>query len=249
MRSLALFYLFVVLLSLSSCSSIEKIQGVDRAETYFLRGDAYLKAGMYDEALEKFSLVKNKFPYSKYATEAELKIADTYYQKEDLLEAQKLYGLYSEFHPQDPKRDYAIFQSGMCYYSLLPSAIDRDLGYAKNALADFKSMMELYPGSIYFKDALNKYTDTKTRLAEKEIYIGNFYKKRGAYEAAVERYKTVINDYPDLGFDDKMYYEVANCYVKLNQKEEANYYIDMLLIKFPTGGYAESARKLKERLN
>jgi outer membrane protein assembly factor BamD len=239
----------VLLLSLSSCSSIERIQGADKAETYYLRGEAYLKDGQYEQALEKFSLVKNKFPYSNYALDAELKIADTYYQKGDYLEAQKLYSLYSEFHPQDPKRDYAIFQSGMSYYELLPSAIDRDMSYSKGALSDFKSMMNLYPGSAYFKDALDKYTSLKTRLAEKEIYIGNFYKKRKAYEAAVERYKTVIDEYPDLGFDEKMYYEVANCYVKLNQKEEANYYIDMLLVKFPMGEYVNQARKLKEGLN
>jgi outer membrane protein assembly factor BamD len=199
--------------------------------------------------MEKFSLVKNKFPYSKYALAAELRIADTYYEKGSYLESQKLYALYSEFHPQDPRRDYAIFQSGMSYYRLLPSAIDRDQSYGKNAIAEFRSLMDLFPGSLYFKEALDKYTETKVRLAEKEIYIGNFYKKRDSYEAAVVRYKTVIEEYPDLGFDDKMYYEVANCYVKLNQKEEANYYIDMLLVKFPTGPYVDKAKKLKEGLN
>ena len=249
MRIFVPFYALVLLLSLSSCSSIEKIQGADKAETYYLRGEAYLKDGQYEQALEKFSLVKNKFPYSKYALDAELRIADTYYQKEDYLEAQKLYSLYSEFHPQDPKRDYAIFQSGMSYYSLLPSAIDRDMSYAKNALADFKSMMSLYPGSMYFKDVLDKYTELKMRLAEKEIYIGNFYRKRKAYDAAIARYKTVIDDYADLGFDEKMYYEVADCYAKLSQKEEANYYIDMLLIKFPAGEYSGQAKRLKEGLN
>jgi len=249
MRFLLSVIAIIILLSSYSCSHIESIQGADKAETYFLRGEAYLKESQYDQALEKFTLVKNKFPYSKYAIEAELRIADTYYQKESYLEAQKLYSLYSEFHPQDAKRDYAIFQSGMSYYEMIPSAIDRDLGYSKGSLSDFKSLMNLYPGSLYFKDALSKYTDVKVRLAEKEIYIGDFYKKRGSYEAAVARYKTVIDEYPDLGYDDKMYYEVANCYIKLKQKEEANYYLDMLLVKFPMGKYADLARKLKEGLN
>ena len=249
MRFLLSLLFTVVLFSSYSCSSIESIQGTDKAETYYLRGEAYLKDSMYEQALEKFTLVKNKFPYSKYALDAELKIADTYYQKESYLESQKLYALYSEFHPQDSKRDYAIYQSGMSYAMLIPSAVDRDLGYAKGALSDFRSLMDLFPGSLYFKDALNKYTDIKIRLAEKEIYIGNFYKKRDSCEAAIARYKTVIDEYPDLGFDDKMYYEVASCYVKLKQKEEANYYLDMLLVKFPTGPYVSSAKKLKEGLN
>jgi outer membrane protein assembly factor BamD len=249
MRVLIPFITLALFLSLSSCSSIETIEGADKAETYYLRGEAYLKDSMYEQALEKFSLVKNKFPYSKYALDAELKIADTYYQKGDYLEAQKLYGLFFEFHPDSIKRDYAIFQSGMCYYDLLPSSIDRDLSYAKSGIENFRTLMDLFPSSLYFKDALSKFTELKVRLAEKEIYIGDFYRKRETYDAAIARYKTVIDNYPDLGFDEKMYFEIANCYIKLKQKEEANYYLDMLLVKFPTSSYAGSAQKLKEGLN
>lgn len=249
MRALTCFSLAVIgILLFSSCSSIEKIQGSDKAETFYLRGEAYLKEGMYQQALDNFNIVKNKFPYSRYAKEAELKIGDTYYQKGEYLESQRIYGLFYEFHPEDNRRDYAIFMKGMSYYKLLPSAIDRDLSYSKNALTEFKELMQRFPESTYFDETLVKYNDIRTRLAEKEIYIGNFYRKRGAYLSAVERFKTVIDNYSDLSFTEKMYYEIANCYTKLGETEDANYYIDILLIKYPGGKYAESVKKLKRGL-
>ncbi|MEI6079206.1 MAG: outer membrane protein assembly factor BamD [bacterium] len=237
-----------ILFILSSCSSIEKIQGADKAETYYLRGVAYLKESMYMEALEKFNLVKNKFPYSKYALDSELKIADTYFKKGDFIEAQRTYALFSEFHPQDPRRDYSIYQSGMCFYESLPSAIDRDYSYAKKAIDEFKAIMDLYPSSIYFKDALNKYTELRIKLAEKEIYIGDFYRKHGKYESAAERYKTVLEQYSNLGLDEKMYYELVNCYVKLEKSEDAKYYFDMLVVAYPNSPFVEKARKLQKGL-
>ncbi|MCX6112378.1 MAG: outer membrane protein assembly factor BamD [Proteobacteria bacterium] len=240
--------LFGIFFILSSCSSIEKIEGADKAETYYLRGVAYLKDSMYIEALEKFNLVKNKFPYSKYAVDAELKIGDTYFQKGDFIEAQRVYSLFAELHPQEPRMDYATYQSGMCFYSALPSAIDRDISYAKKAIDEFKAVMDHYPNSVYLKDAVERYTELRTKLAEKEIYIGDFYKKRDKWEAAAERYKTVIEQYPNLNFDERMYYELANCYKKLDKPEEAKYYIDLLIITYPNSPYVGKAKSLQKGL-
>ncbi len=236
------------ILFLSSCSNIEKIQGADKAETYYLRGEAYLKEGSYEQALEKFNLVKNKFPYSKYAVDAEIKIADTYFKKGDYIDAQKQYELFAEFHPSDARRDYAIFYSGMSYYELMPSAIDRDLSYGPKALAEYKDLMETFPGSLYFKEALEKYTEVRTKLAQKEIYIGHFYRKRGEWNSAIERFKGVLDNYSGLGFDEDMYQEIVKCFIELDNKTEAIYYLDIYIVTFPDGVHINWARKTREGL-
>ncbi|MFH1222736.1 MAG: outer membrane protein assembly factor BamD [Pseudomonadota bacterium] len=248
MRSFVLTAVTASILFICSCSSIEKIQGADKAETYYLRGEAYLKEGMHEQALEKFTLVKNKFPYSKYAVESELKIADTYVAKGDYLESQKLYSVFAEFHPQEPRRDYAIFSSGMSYYKLLPSSVDRDLGYGKNAVQEFRTVMESFPNSVYFKDALERYTEVRTRLATKEVYIGDFYRKRDVCDAAIERFKTVLDEYKDLGFDERMYFEIGKCYLKMDKKDDAKYYLDMLIVQYPNSEYVDKAKKMEMEL-
>lgn len=229
-------FFFSLLFLFSSCSSIEKIEGADKAETFYLRGVAYLEESMYTEALEKFNLVKNKYPYSKYAVDSELKIADTYFKKGDYIEAQRVYGLFAELHPQEPRIDYATYQSGMCFYSSLPSTVDRDISYAKKAIEEFKAVMDVFPNSVYLKDALEKYTELRTKLAEKEIYIANFYKKKEKFESAAERYKTVLEQYPNLGFEERMYNELIDCYTKLDKLDEAKYYMDLLMISYPKKG-------------
>ena len=219
MRIPILAILAVFTVTLASCSNIEKIQGADKAETYYLRGNAYLENDSYEQALEKFNLVKNKFPYSKYAVDSELKIADTYYKKGDFLDAQRQYQLFSELQPKDARRDYAIFQSGMSYYELMPSSIDRDLGYGPKALVEFKTLMELFPNSTYYKEASDNHAKIRTKLAAKEVYIGDFYRRHEEYQSAVTRYKGVLDDYSGLGFNEKVIYELSRCLMKLDKKD------------------------------
>jgi outer membrane protein assembly factor BamD len=239
----------LILMFLSSCSNIENIQGADKAETFYLRGEAYFKESSFEQAIEKFNLVKNKFPYSKYAVDAELRIADSYYAKADYVAAQKQYELFSEFHPTDARRDYAVFQSGMSYYELMPSAVDRDLSYGPEALQDFKSLMEIFPNSIYFKDALNKYTEIRTKLAEKEMYIGKFYLRKDQYEAALGRYVGVINNYSGLGPEEDAYVEAVKCLIKLDRKDDAKYYLDLYQAGHPSGKHITWVNKTKAELD
>ncbi|MBN1114792.1 MAG: outer membrane protein assembly factor BamD [Oligoflexia bacterium] len=243
-----LLFVLIACLLLFSCSSIENIQGKDKAETYFLRGEAYLKEGMYEDALKKFNIVKNKFPYSKYAVDAELKIADTYYEKEDYIEASKFYSLFSELHPGERRRDYALYRSGMSFFNLLPSSVDRDYTYSYKALSSFKAVLELYPKSSFLKESLEKYTYIRKKLAEKEIYIGNFYRKKDKYLAASNRYLKVLKEFSGLGYEEKMYYELARCYSELEDREKAEYYVDTLIREYPDGEFAGKAKKLKEAL-
>ncbi len=233
---------------LLSCSSIEKIQGQDKAETFYLRGLAYLEDSMYNEALERFNIVKNKFPYSKYAIDAELKIGDTYYKKGDFVEAQRVYSVFSELRPSDPKRDYAIYQSGMCFYKLTPSAVDRDISMAFRGIQEFQKLIETYPDSTFFYDASERRKDLRTRLAKKEIYIGDFYRRKRKYDAAIDRYKAVLNNYTNLGFDESMYYKIAESYYKLGSKDELKYYTDFLIVTAPGSPYAKKAIKLQRGL-
>jgi outer membrane protein assembly factor BamD (BamD/ComL family) len=55
----------------------------------------------------------------------------------------------------------------------------------------------------------------------------------------------VVDQYADLGFDERMYYELVNCYTKLEKPEEAKYYMDMLVVTFPDSPYVKKAQSLK----
>ena len=51
--------------------------------------------------------------------------------------------------------------------------------------------------------------------------IADFYIKRHEWESAAERYRTLLNEYPGLGFDAYALYRLGLCYVEMNRSQDA----------------------------
>src|SRR5438552_2579134 len=97
-----LLFIFLILMACSSASVDES----NSAEAAFKTATELENNERYEEAILKFNEVKNKHPYSKYAVEAELRVADIQYKKEAYIEAATAYQLFKDFHPKNPKIDY-----------------------------------------------------------------------------------------------------------------------------------------------
>ena len=80
------------------------------------RGLAELRSGDYARALSILKGVKDRYPYTKSAITAHLKLADTYYELDEFDEAFDMYDEFVRFHPRDPKTPYTMFQMGMCHF-------------------------------------------------------------------------------------------------------------------------------------
>ncbi len=178
------------LVILAGCSTSEKYD-LNTAEGLFKSAEILEKDERYEEAITRFADVKNKFPYNKLAAEAELKIADVHFKKEAYIESQTLYQAFVDLHPKHPKVDYALYQSGLSYYNQLPSTIDRDLTSGVKAKEVFQNLLKTNTGSSYAKDTREKIAVINTKLAEKELYIADFYRKRKIYDSALSRYQQV----------------------------------------------------------
>ncbi|MCB0369258.1 MAG: outer membrane protein assembly factor BamD, partial [Bdellovibrionales bacterium] len=160
-------------LFLSACSTDEK--KTNTAEATFAAAQEFENDERYDEAIRKYTEVKNKFPYSQFAIKAELAIADVYFKEESFGEAQINYQTFRELHPKNPKIDYVIFRIGLSYYNQLPETIDRDLSFAHDAMASFDEIIEKYPNSSFVSEAKEKKKEALKKLAAKEDYVGDFY--------------------------------------------------------------------------
>jgi outer membrane protein assembly factor BamD len=181
------------------CASEEK--NLDTPEGMFAHAKEFDDAERYDIAIQKYSDVRNKFPYSQLATEAELAIADVYYKKESYAEAQLSFQNFRDLHPKHPRIDYVIFKTAMSYYLQLPETIDRDLSTGADAIYHFNEIIKLFPKSDYAKEATENREDTFKRLAEKELYIANFYLKQKSHMAALRRYEGMLKKYSGHGLD------------------------------------------------
>ena len=180
---------------LNACSSNEKLD-TNTPEGLFKLGEQYEKDERFEDAVLKFSEVKNKHPYSRFATEAELRIADVQFKRESYIEAQLAYQTFKELHPKHTRIDYVTFRLGLSYFNQLPSSIDRDLSLADKAILYFDELMSSFPKSEFVKESQDKKQAALKMLGDKELYIAQFYFKKKQYESALGRYEGLLRMYP-----------------------------------------------------
>jgi len=234
--------LFISITSLfTGCSSNEKKS--DEAAGAYSIAQEYDKDERYEEAIKRYQEVKNKFPYSKYATMAELSVADCYYKQESFPEAQVAYQAFKDLHPKHPQADYVTFRLAMSYFSQLPTTVDRDLTLSGSALIYFDEVIAQYPNSEYVKESQDKKMATLKMQAGKEDYIAEFYFIREKYDSALTRYEGLLKKFPNLGFDAKALSRAAVSASKIGDLDKSKKYLSELENKFPGSDELSFAKK------
>jgi outer membrane protein assembly factor BamD len=225
---------------LSSCSSKEKSS--DTAEGAYAIAQEFDKDELWERAISKYQEVKNKYPYSKYATMAELAIADCHFKDESFPEAQVSYQAFKDLHPKHPQIDYVTHRLGLSFFKQLPSTIDRDLTLASSAILYFNEVINQYPNSPLVAEAKTKKDDAYKMLAQKEQYIADFYFKMEKFDSALGRYELLLKKYPGLGFDAKAMSQAAIAASRIGEPEKAHKYIDELEKRFANSDELKAAK-------
>jgi outer membrane protein assembly factor BamD len=184
-----------VLLASAGCAQKE-IDENDPA-AMFADAEEEIQSDHYQIAIDKLRAVRNKFPYSKFSVEAQLKIADVYFLQESYPEAAMNYETFRDLHPKHEKVPYAMFRVGKSYFSDIPSPISRDLTSATKALDAYNEFIRRFPDHALTGEARNDANQIRNLLAEKELYIGNFYYKRDQYDSAKPRFQKILDLYSD----------------------------------------------------
>lgn len=222
----------VIILGLVGCATGDQ-KAPDTAETVFDRAKELEKDGRTEEAIIKYQEVKNKFPYSKLATEAELAAADVSFKEESYPEAQVAYQMFRDLHPKHPKTPYVIYRLAMSIYYQIPEAIDRDLMIANSAIATFDELLKQFPDSEHVAEAKEKRLECLKKLAEKELYIANFYLKKQRWESALGRIEGLLTLHKGLGFDEQALARAAFAAKQANKQELSDKYTAQLQQDFP----------------
>ncbi len=240
-KSVALLLLSIFLI-LSGCNSADKVH--DRPEDLFKEAQEYEKGERYEEAIKRFTELKNRFPYSNYATRAKLSIADCYYKQESFAEAQVSYQSFREMHPRHAQIDEVVFKIGMSYFKQLPDSIDRDLSVAKDAISHFDELLSNYKSSEFTKEARENREAALKMLAEKEAYIANFYFIRKNCSSALPRYTALADQFKDVaGNEAETLSRAVICASRLGKVDIQKKYLEILRDKYPQSSAFEDAEK------
>ena len=152
--------------------------------------------GQYTSALEIFTEIMERYPFSRYSLMAELKAADCHYYLKHYSEAAMLYEDFEKNHPTNEAIPYVLFQIAMCHYSKIDT-IDRDPGSAINAEAAFARLLRVHPDSPYTQEARARIRAARDFLANHEMYVATFYIKTRKYKQSIARLQYLLDNYPD----------------------------------------------------
>ncbi|MCP4746406.1 MAG: outer membrane protein assembly factor BamD [Desulfobacteraceae bacterium] len=210
LRYLLLIFVFFVALSLNSCAWFSNDNLEKPAQDLIQDGvDAYDR-GRYRDSIINFEQLKDWYPFSKYAILAELKIADAHYNLDEFPEAIMAYEEFEQLHPKNEAIPYVIYQIGRCYYDQIDT-IDRDQTSARKAMTHFNRLIQSFANNIYAQKAQSHILNCLKSLSGHELYVALFYYKSKYYEAALQRFLMVVQNYPDVGNHNKALYYIANC--------------------------------------
>ncbi len=203
-------------LVLSSCATADGGRAANfslTAKQNYERGLAELKDENFSDAIQYFTYVKQKFPFSTYAPLAELGLADTEYERGNYQEAIDSYRSFIRLHPRHEKvsSGYAAFRIGESYFKempedwfIMPPSFERDQSAVQDALRELDNMLDKYPDSKYSEQARSYRRQVLSRLVEHEVYVARFYLDRGHPKGAIVRITEALNRYPGSGRDAEL---------------------------------------------
>jgi outer membrane protein assembly factor BamD len=199
----------ILLLTLTACSSSSHPDGsntekIASVEDMYTEAKTALNDENYESAIKKFESLQSRYPYGRYAQQAQLEIAYAYYKQKEAESAIAAADRFIKQYPNNPHVDYAYYLKGLAdfhgetgLFGLQGDPTERDPKAAQESFAAFKDLVARFPASRYVPDARLRMQYLINGLAKYEVHVASYYQRRGAYIAAVNRAKEVLTMYPN----------------------------------------------------
>jgi len=180
-------------------------EGKSAKELYYVANGA-LQRGQYDIAAESYRKIEANHPFSKYAEQSHIELAFVEYKMKHWDSAIAIIDRFASMNNTSELMAYSYYLRGLVNFNrgkslfnkVLPHVqIDKDPVNIRTAYEDFKYVVKNYKNSTYTKDSVKRMTYLRNTLASYEIHVANFYYKRKAYMAVINRCNYLIEKYPN----------------------------------------------------
>ena len=240
--NLCIYLLLIVLVSCATQKEKKTTTPAMQEKEIYDQSQERIKAGNYSLAITSLELLEKRFPFGKYAEQAQAELIYVYYEnrlyESTVIAAERFISL----HPRHPNTDYAYFMKGLAKFSkekeLLSSVpilgeltFKRDLTSAKESFDELTDFISRFPESSYVGDAKRRMVFLRNLIAKQEIGIAEFYIERKAYIAAVSRADYIISNLPNSPVVRKALEIKVQAYNLMGKKDLEKQAADVL-IKF-----------------
>ncbi len=196
----------------------------------------------YEDSVEAFKKVKDLFPDHPLARESQLMVADAHFNSEKYDEAYLAYDEFIKLYPESINIPYAHYMQALCYYRQI-SEKDRDQGFTRQALERLEKIVKEFPDTPYAIKAYFYIKECRKRLAEQEIFVGNYYLRYDKFKAAEKRFKYALKNFPDVQIQEDALYGLYRVYKGKKDMEKQKKVQQLLLKHFPDTKYKEKIKK------
>lgn len=236
---------------LSSCQTdpdidITKLAAeTEPPEVLYNQGLANIKAGKMSEAIRKFDAVDAQNPFSEWSRKAQVMGTFTKYRAGRNTEAVTSGNRYLSLYPQSEDAAYVQYLVGLAYWKQIVD-VTQDQKSSQRTIEAMQKVVDNYPNSEYVDDAQAKIRFARDQLAGKEMQVGRYYLERKEFLAAIQRFRAVVEKYPNTNQVEEALARLVEAYFALGVVQEAQTAAAVLGHNYPDSQwYADSFKLLQ----
>ena len=255
-RNLSILGIFMLLLLVSSCSSNEEMPDERLVEKeLYDQAQTRLKNGSFSTAILSLEALESRFPFGRYAEQAQAELIYAYYMNSQFEASQSAAERFINLHPRHSHTVYAFYMKGLAAFTddsglfsryFQSDLAKREVVMAQTSFGELSEFISRYPESKYVPHAKQRMIYLRNLLAEHEIYVADFYMKRGAYLAAIGRAKYVIENLPNTPQTPFALSILVEAYEILEYEELRKTSLEILNANYPNFDF-QGNESVKER--
>jgi outer membrane protein assembly factor BamD len=210
-------------------------------------GERELLKERYDAARESLQKLVERHPDSELVPIGRFLLGEAYYRERQYDKAIRELEAFLALYPGHAIADLAQYRLARSHFDRMPT-LERDQAITAKALAEFRRLVKQYPESRYAPDAIAKIEVCRARLAEKELWVADFYIRQGKPEAALQRYDGVLREYGRTALVPQALFQKADLLIRLGRADEAAAVLRRLVEEHPTSEWSRRARQRHAQL-
>ena len=235
--------LIATLALVAACSSKqpEVDESLSEVELY-QQAQADLSNRSYTQAVAKLKALESRYPFGRYAEQAQLELIYAYYKNSEPEAAKSAADRFIRLHPQHANVDYAYYLKGLASFDqdrgllarFLPlDMTKRDPGAARDSYNEFAQLTSRFPNSRYAPDAKQRMIYLRNLLAAYEIHVAHYYLRRQAYVAAANRGRYVVENFQETPAVGDGLAVMTEAYQRLAMDDLAATSLETLKLNYP----------------
>ena len=231
MHWLRLIPLLAVLFTLGCATTADDESSKLSANDLYKKAKEAMASADFETAIDTFEKLEARFPFGKYAQQAQLEIAYAYYKFDEPDSAITAADRFISNNPGNPHLDYAYYLKGLVNYTRGMSIVDRvaqrepserDTRALRDAFSDFTTLVQKFPDSRYAEDSKERLIFLHNQLADYEIKVARYYMHRKAWVAAANRARYVIENYQRTPAAREALQVLVKAYKRMGMDDLAN---------------------------